>query len=60
VRHWTGSWHYREQIEMLNIMGLSKGQDFIRDRVDYLRSNNHPLFEEISRRADRLRAKGSG
>jgi len=34
VRHWTGSWHYREQIEILNIMGLHKGNDYIRDRVE--------------------------
>jgi hypothetical protein len=47
VRHWTGSWHYREQMEILNIMGLHKTHDFIRDRVDYLRTSNPAMIEKI-------------
>ncbi len=47
VRRWTGNWHYRQQIEILDIMGLSKGQDFIRDRVDFLQGKNRALFESI-------------
>jgi len=55
VRQWTSRWHYRQQIEMLNIMGLSKGQDFIRDRVDYLRWSNPILFEKIESWASALK-----
>jgi hypothetical protein len=47
VRHWTGRWHYREQMEILQIMGLYRSDDFIRDRVDYLRKTNPILFEKI-------------
>jgi hypothetical protein len=47
VWHWTGRWHYREQIEMLQIMGLFKNQDFVRERVDYLRKSNPLIFEQI-------------
>jgi len=47
VRHWTGSWHYRQQIEMLSIMGLSKGEDFVSDRVEFLLGTNQALFEKI-------------
>ena len=55
VLHWTGSWHYRHQSEMLNIMGLSKSQDFVRDRVDYLRGSNPDAFEKIESWARDLR-----
>jgi hypothetical protein len=47
VRHWTGRWHYREQVEILSLMGLSKSEDFIRDRVDHLRTSNPGTFEQI-------------
>jgi hypothetical protein len=57
VRHWTGSWHYRQQIEMLDIMGLSKSQDFIRDRVDYLRACNRELFGKIDSWASGIRKR---
>ena len=55
VLHWTGSWHYRQQLEMLNIMGLSKSQDFVRDKVDYLRGSNQEVFEKIESWARDLR-----
>jgi hypothetical protein len=47
VRHWTGQYHYRRQMELLRIMGLFKGEDFIRDRVDYLRRSNPQILERI-------------
>jgi hypothetical protein len=47
VRHWTGGRHYREQIEILGIMGLSKSEDFVRDRIDYLRGSNPMMFKKI-------------
>lgn len=47
VRHSTGRWHYRQQSEMLGIMGLCKGQDFVRNRVAYLHSSNQSLFGNI-------------
>jgi hypothetical protein len=47
VRHWTGKWHYREQAEILKIMGLSKAEDFIRDRLDYLSKRNPRMFKVI-------------
>jgi hypothetical protein len=47
VRQWTGSWHYREQMELLKIMGLYKGDDFIRDRIRYLRMSNPTMFHDI-------------
>jgi hypothetical protein len=47
VRDWTNSWHYREQLEMLSIMGLHKGEDFIRDRLDYVRTRNGRLFRNL-------------
>jgi hypothetical protein len=47
IREWTGSWHYREQMELLNIMGLYKGEDFLRDRVRYLHRSNPTVFNEI-------------
>ena len=47
VQHWTGSWHYRQLMEILDIMGLSKGQDFVRDRLDFLRGSNQILFEDL-------------
>jgi hypothetical protein len=47
IFHWTRRWHYREQSEMLKIMGVYKGEDFVRDRVDYLRENNANLFQTI-------------
>lgn len=49
VRRWTGTWHYREQMEILSIMGLHKGNDFVRDRVDYLRHSNPMLFEQVEK-----------
>jgi hypothetical protein len=55
VRHWTGQWHYRQQIEMLKVMGLFRGDDFIRDRVDYLRTSNPKVFERIALSAAGLR-----
>ena len=48
VRDWTGNWHYREQMEILKIMGLSKGEDFIRDRLDYLSKRNPQMFQVIA------------
>jgi hypothetical protein len=47
VRQWTGRWHYPEQMEILQIMGLYRSDDFIRDRVDYLRKTNPIMFEKI-------------
>jgi hypothetical protein len=47
VHHSTGSWHYREQTEMLSIMGLFRNGDFIRYRVDYLSRSNPTMFERI-------------
>lgn len=47
VRQWTGSWHYREQMEILNIMGLYKSPDFVRDRVDYLRGTDPTMFGKL-------------
>ncbi len=55
VREWTGGWHYREQIEMLRIMGLSKSPDFVRDRLEYLKAKNPPLYVEIASRAADVR-----
>ena len=55
VRHWTGNWHYREQSEILQIMGLSKSQDFIRDRIDYLRGHNLKTFDKIDLWASRIK-----
>jgi hypothetical protein len=51
TRHWTGNWHYREQVEILRIMGLNKNADFIRDRIDYLRDHNRAMFDMIQSRA---------
>lgn len=53
--HWTGAWHYREQMGILRIMGLYKGDDFIRDRIDYLRRNNPATYENIRLLAAGLR-----
>jgi len=47
VRRWTGRWHYRQQMEILRVMGFFRGDDFIRDRVDYLRRSNPKVFEKI-------------
>lgn len=47
VLQWTGSWHYREQMELLNVMGLHKSEDYIRDRVRYLQRANPTKFKEI-------------
>jgi hypothetical protein len=49
--HWTGGWHYREQAELLEIMGLAKSQDFVRDRVEYLRTRNRAMCEMLESRA---------
>jgi hypothetical protein len=57
VLHWTGNWHYKEQTEMLGIMGLSKSQDFVRDRVDYLQASNPALFQAIDSWASRIRKR---
>jgi len=56
TRHWTGNWHYREQAEILELMGLAKGPDFIRDRVAYLRDHNRAMFDMIQSRAAAMRA----
>lgn len=58
VRHWTGAWHHREQTKILEIMGLHKGEDFIRDRIDYLRRCNPAMFESIELLAAGLRKRG--
>jgi hypothetical protein len=60
VQHWTGGWHYREQMEILRIMGLSKGQDFIRDKVSYLQDKNQSLFDAIEGLARRVRSRRTG
>ena len=60
VQHWTGGWHYREQMEILRIMGLSKSPDFIRDRVGYLQNTNQLLFGEIEVLARRVRSGRTG
>ena len=57
VLHWTGNWHYRQQTEILDIMGLSKGQDFIRDRVHYLQDTNPALFDKIELWASAIRKR---
>jgi hypothetical protein len=49
--HWTGAWHYREQSEILEAMGLAKSPDFVRDRVEYLRLRNRAMFGVIESRA---------
>lgn len=57
VRHWTGAAHHREQMEMLKIMGLHKGEDFIRDRIDYLRRKNPTTYENVQLLAAGLRSQ---
>jgi hypothetical protein len=47
LRDWTGNWHYRQQGEIIRVMGLHKGEDFVRDRLDYLRDNNPEMFARI-------------
>lgn len=47
ILHWTGACHYPEQLEMLDIMGLSRNPDFIRDKVDYLERKRPELFKTI-------------
>lgn len=47
VQHWTGRWHYREQMEILRIMGLHKSPDFVSDRINYLRDINPIVFKQI-------------
>ena len=57
MRHWTGAAHHREQMEMLKIMGLHKGEDFIRDRIDYLRRKNPTTYENVQLLAAGLRSQ---
>jgi len=47
VHEWTKRWHCREQIEILRIMGLHKGDDFIRDRIDYMQTSNARMFRNL-------------
>jgi hypothetical protein len=54
TRYWTGRWHYREQNDILRIMGRSQSVSFIQDRVDYLRSHNATVFGLIESRAAAL------
>lgn len=58
VRHWTGSWHYRQQIGILDVMGLSKGQDFVRDQLGFLRDSNQALFEDMDSWATAIGRRG--
>jgi hypothetical protein len=51
---WTGRWHYREQNEILSIMGLSQNDDFIRDRVDYFREHSLGSYHRIESQASAL------
>jgi len=60
IKHFTGCWHYRQQTEMLNLMGLSRGQDFVRDRVDFLRGANTILFESIESWARAIKERAAG
>jgi hypothetical protein len=53
---WTGSWHYQQQMEILRIMGFYRADDFIRDRVDYLRRSNQGLFERVAAYARALKS----
>lgn len=55
--HWTGQRHYPEQTDLLQIMGVFKGTDFVRDRVDYLRKNNPDTFDRIQQWATALRRR---
>lgn len=57
VRHWTGSPHLREQMLMFKIMGLHKGEDYIRNRIDSLRSADPWIFSRIESYAAGLRRK---
>ena len=58
VRHWTGACHHREQIKILELMGFYRGEDFIRDRIDYLRRSDPAMFESIDLLAAGLRKRG--
>lgn len=53
--HWTGGWHHRENAEMLEIMGLARSQDFVPDRIEYLRIRNRSMFEMIESQAIAMR-----
>jgi hypothetical protein len=57
THHWTGCWHYREQSEILKIMGLTKNSDFIRNRLEYLREHNPAKFDLIESQAVVLKSK---
>jgi hypothetical protein len=54
TKHWTGRWHYREQSEILSIMGLSQNCDFIRNRVDYFRHHCPSSYDRIESQAAAL------
>jgi hypothetical protein len=54
TKHWTGRWHYREQSEILGIMGLSQNLDFIRDRLDYFRDHSPSSYDWIESLANAL------
>jgi hypothetical protein len=54
TKHWTGRWHYREQNEILSIMGLSQNCDFIRDRVDYFRDHSPGSYHRVESQASAL------
>jgi hypothetical protein len=47
VRQWTKSWHYREQTQMLKIMGLYRSEDFVRNKLDYLQNSNPHLYAKL-------------
>jgi hypothetical protein len=51
TKQWTGRWHYREQNEILSIMGLSQNSDFIRNRVDYFRRRSPGSYDRIESQA---------
>jgi hypothetical protein len=51
TKEWTGRWHYREQNEILNIMGLFQNPDFIRNRVDYFRRRSPGAYGRIESQA---------
>ena len=44
---WTGRWHYRQQAQILEIMGLRMSEDFIRDGVSYIQASNPSIFQQI-------------
>jgi hypothetical protein len=55
VRHWTGASHHGKQIKILELMGLHKTEDFIRNRISYLRESNPLAFQSIQLLAMGLR-----